>query len=133
MTNKLEWYVFSYDINSRRITKFNVFNSNRFYDGLLKIKKEMKKSPLSFEEFSKLLEGSAMYSFWAKSEYEIILSNLFCSISKDEIKRIKQVDENRHIESVNLLYQKKVDIYEQLKLNWDKFAEYVYSNIKEIK
>lgn len=56
------------------------------------------------EEVKRLLQ----YSFWAKAEYEIM---------------------------VNLLFRKeeyKIDVYEQVMLNFDLFYEYLISNWKHI-
>lgn len=130
---KLEWFVFLHDWNTNEIRQYNVFNSARFYDGLLRIKKSMKKKPLDLDDFSKELNSIAMWSFWAKCEYEIIITNLSCTIDNTEIRRLQDVDENSRVEYVNLKCHKKVDIYEQLKLNWDKFASYIFENLDKIK
>lgn len=130
---KLEWFVFLHDWNSKDIRPFNVFNSARFYDGLLRIKKSMKKKPLDFDAFSKELNSIAMYSFWAKCEYEIIITDLTCTIDNEELRRLQKVDEDSRVEYVNLACHKKVDIYEQLKLNWDKFAGYIFENLNSVK
>lgn len=110
MKNKLEWYVYVEDINKRKIEPFNVFDSGRFYKCLLALKKEMKKDNVDFDYFSSQLDKDAKYCFWAKCEYEIYLSSMF---THDDFK--------------------KVDVYAQLQLNWDKFARYVYDNIKLVK
>ena len=110
MQQKLEWYVFHENTNQKEIEPFNVFNSVRFYEYLLKLKKELKKKNETFEWFSKELKEYAMYCFWSKCEYEVIIKPLFGE--KPEL---------------------KIDIHTQLNLNWDKFARYVFDNLKLVK
>ena len=59
------------------------------------------------EKLKAEIKSWAMYCFWSKCEYEIILTSF------PERKDFKQ---------------KKVDVYQQLMLNWDSFVEYVLEN-----
>ena len=66
----IEWYVYYHDSNAQRIIKWNIFNYGSF-------KKEVDvllKEEISKEAFSERLKREAMYYFWSKCEYEIILS-----------------------------------------------------------
>lgn len=47
-----------------------------------------------------------MYYFWSKTEWEVIVSP-WVGKGGDE----------------------KIDVYDQLKLNWDKFVDYVWSEV----
>ena len=81
-----------------------------------------------------------MYFFWCKSEYEIIITELFSYITDKELdrinkereKRIQQYD-NFHGVIVNLDIGKKIDIYQQIMDNWEAFKEYLFNNYKLIK
>lgn len=108
---EFEWYVFiNDDFNGKGIGKFNVFNSVKFKRGLLDIKKRLKKNP-SLDCKSEI-EKELMYCFWGKCEYEVVIGSLF---SKD----ISDFD--------------KIDIYDQVMLNFDKFAEYVIGVLPKLK
>ena len=96
----IEWYVYYHDSNAQKIIKWNVFNHGSFKNEVNKILKEK----LSKEVFSEKLRREAMYYFWSKCEYEIIL--LPWTGRADNI---------------------KMDIYDQIMMNWDKFVDYVWS------
>lgn len=127
--NKLEYYVYTYDTNKGDFEKFNIFNSSKFYRGLTDIKAKMKKEDITFEMFNEELLHSVRYSFWGKCEYEILLVDLFCVIDRNEIERIKQTKDNMVRTSINPASSKKIDVAEQLLLNWDIFAKYVWENM----
>ncbi len=99
---KPEWYVFYENINYRRIEKYNVFDHAGFMkdcnNALVKYKND-------FPKFEDSVRHSLMYHFWSKCEWEIILSAFPPS------------------EKVR---EKKIDVYEQVMLNWDKFIGYLW-------
>ena len=89
--------------NKRSIEKINIFD----HWGLMKdCDKAFKKNRGDFEAFSKEVRGSLQYYFWSKCEYEIILTSLFV---RDRFK------------------VEKIDIYDQVMLNWDVFINYVWN------
>ena len=96
-----QWYVYVAGIGNE-IRKFNVFNSFNFDTGCRKSFKKYK-LPDQRKELEESIRGWAKYSFWSKSEYEIVLTNLFHS------ERFKE---------------KQIDVYDQLEMNWDTFIEY---------
>lgn len=69
-----------------------------------------------------------MFAYWSKVEYEMVLTDVFTSIDNNELERLKQLYD-RYNYSTNLKVEKKIDIYDQVMLNWDIFSEYVYKNI----
>lgn len=77
-----------------------MFNHGSFKNEVNKILKEK----LSKEVFFEKLRREVMYYFWSKCEYEIILSPW--TGRADNI---------------------KMDIYDQIMMNWDKFVDYVWS------
>lgn len=95
----LEWNVYYYDINKSRLETFNIFNHRGFKNAI----KEIRKKYYSMEEFKKAVKSELMYYFWSKAEWEIIISDWFG----------KQVE-------------KKIDVYDQVMLNWDRFIEWLY-------
>ena len=100
---KLDWDVYRHDINRCRMTTYNVFNHGGFIEDVKKHLKTCK----TREELAEGLKRSAMYYFWSKSEWEIILSPWI-----------------GHGEPV------KIDVYDQLRLNWDVFVDCVWDRKK---
>lgn len=98
----MEWNVFYHNMNAQEITVFNIFKHGGFMKDVEKLSKECTDK----ETFAKELKSSLMYFFWSKSEYEIIISP-WCGGRNTK--------------------DKKVDIYSQVMLNWDKFVDYVWS------
>lgn len=104
---KLEWFVFYYDFNLRCITKKNVF---AFGDDLVSdlYKAYKKKELLTRADLEAIVERWARYYYWCRAEAEVLISDIFSGE--------KAV--------------KKVDIYSQLKLNWDIFIDYIIYKMK---
>lgn len=102
----LEWNVILPNINNEQDIVFNVFRSCRFLEYLMNLKSEYKKdNTIDLKE--QIIRG-LQYAYWAKSEYEIIAKALF---GKREY---------------------KIDVYEQVKMNYDKFYDYLIANWKKI-
>lgn len=98
--------------------KFNVivhnFNKDEFeaYDVipyLVNKYKSTKDKPKTFEEFKKFIKGWAMYQWWARCEYEIVLSSW-----------------PPHEKS-----EKKWDVYMQVMLNLDVITKIVMESINK--
>lgn len=104
-----EWYVFVEDFNGKKIEKFNVFHSHRFIEGCKQAVKQYKKD-YDIAKLEKEIHSWAVYSFWAKSEYEVVITSLF----RNEI-------------------QKKIDVFDQLELNWDAFFKYILEYMNDFK
>ena len=103
----LEWNVIKYDINNKKLVKFNIFNHYSFYEDVKKLLKQYKNK----NEFAEELKKDLMYYFWCKAEYEILISGLF---SKDPNET------------------EKIDIYDQITLNYDRFVNYILDNKNEV-
>lgn len=126
---KLEWNV--YVKEQEAICVRNVFDlSSRFNDSLDKLRKEYFKSHLGdFEWFSKELKSIAMYSYWGKCEYEIGLTSWPSYVTREAVKNVEDTLSG-NIALFPKIYE-KIDVYNQLKLNWNQFAKYVFDNIKK--
>ena len=96
----IEWYVYYYDSNAQKIIKWNVFNHGTFNK---EVDKLLREKPTK-EEFIDKLKRQLMYYFWSKCQYEIILSPW--TGQADNI---------------------KIDIYDQIMMNFDRFVDYVWS------
>lgn len=104
---ELEWNVYWYDSNAHKMIIQNVFNlSVKFQRELNRIKEYY--SGWSKELFSRELNDACAYCFWSKCEHEILIGPWVGGDEKESV---------------------KIDVYHQLKLNWDKFVDYVWENI----
>ena len=99
----IEWYVYYHDSNAQKIIRWNVFNHGSFKNEVNKILQEK----LNKEIFSEKLKREVMYYFWSKCEYEIILSPW--TGRADDI---------------------KIDVYDQIMMNFDRFVDYVWQFTK---
>lgn len=100
----LYWYVFKYDINAGKIVRYNIFS----HGGFMKEVNELRDKEIDKETFEKEVNSSLMYYFWAKSEYEVVISSW----------------PNQDVDI-------KVDIYEQVKSNWNVFINYLWNELFE--
>ena len=135
VTDHLVWNVIEHDINGRKIDVFNIFEHGGFAKSLLKIKKECK----TFEEFAEQVRRNLSYYFWSKSEWEIIVTTWPPHIDAKELERLnKEREENIkkygqfRYEYVNVDIGEKIDVYDQVMLNWDQFIDYLWRNRKLI-
>ena len=97
----IEWYVYYYDVNRKKINTYNIFEHSSF-------KKEFSvllKCDLTKEVFADQLRHILMYYFWSKCEWETVLKPW--------------------VGDMNI--GRKIDVYNQVMLNWDKFVEYAYN------
>lgn len=101
----LTWYTYIYDFNAKEIKPYNVFTHVAYLRKILELYLES----TSWEDFKKEVDRWTQYYFWSKCEYELILSSW--PNKEEEI---------------------KIDIYDQLKLNWDKFINYIYLQLNLI-
>lgn len=96
----IKWYVYYHDSNAQKIIKWNVFNHGKFREEVNKLLN----TKLNKKEFSEKLRKELMFYMWSKCEYEIIISPW-----------------TGQIENI------KVDVYDQIMMNWDRFVDYVWS------
>ena len=98
------WNVWIWDFNHDALKAYDVMPI--ILTGLKSYKK--KEFPTTYEDFCEILDREAAYYFWSKCEWEMIIHG-WPAQKNDE----------------------KVDVYDQLKLNWDKFAETVWKYVQD--
>ena len=113
---------------------YNVFTHGSFREDVLKLLK----APLTKEEFAEKLRREAQYRYWAKCEWELIIAGGEPKVDHRELNRL--LDEcyfdrpkdapPMRCTHVNLYNDDKIDVYDQLCLNWDAFVDYVWSHKK---
>ena len=84
MKIKNPFYVILYEVNSRKFEKYDVMPY------LVRCYQESKKKkyiacPTTFEEFKKFVEDNSKYMYWARCEYEVILSDWPCKTLEEKI------------------------------------------------
>ena len=104
---KLKWNVYYHNINSQRIETYNIFDHRMFNEYVML---HLERTYQTKEEFSEQIESELRYYFWSKAEWEIIVSP-WCG-GKDT----KEI---------------KIDVYDQVMLNFDSFVDYVWKNKTE--
>ena len=104
--SELKWFVFVEDINGKQIRTYNIFEHKDFMEDCDDAWEDYKNKHHNFAKFYEDIDNILMYYFWCKCEWEIIISNFPPS---DSFKN------------------KKVDVYQQIKINWDKFIDYLFS------
>lgn len=103
----LEWNVYHYNINKHKIEPYNIFDHYSFREYVKKAIREH----LIKEDFIEQLKLELRYYYWCKAEWEVIITPWCGGDREDAI---------------------KIDVYDQVMLNWDKFVEYVWENRKEL-
>lgn len=97
----MEWNVFIYDINAKKICTYNIFEHQRFRDEIEALCKY--KHGIGREAFSKELKTIVSHYFWSKFEWETRISA-----------------------PLNEELNMKIDVFYQILINWDKFVDYVW-------
>lgn len=122
----LSWNVLLEDINKKEIVTYNIFKGGHYE----KIAKEIKTTVKTKEEFAEGFRIKLMSQFWCRSEYEIVVTSWPPYINKEELDRLTAEPEDAQYKTyIKLAVGKKLDIYEQLRMNWTSFIDYVWNNI----
>ena len=79
-----------------------------------------------------------MYNFWSKCEWEVVITDWPTHITVEELNRLqKELDGHTaaygnppYALSVDLRVAEKIDVYDQIMLNWDIFINYLWENLR---
>ena len=97
----MKWNVLNYNFNEKKIETFNIFRSAKFSDGI----DELRNQTWNYvEDFIEAVRSEAMYAFWSKAEYEILVGGLFAETDSD---------------------LEKISIYDQILPNIEQLARYI--------
>lgn len=102
--------VIIYDVNRKRMESYDIIPYLKICYDASKKKRSYKKTPKTFEEFKQFILAEARYQWWARCEYEIILSDWPCQQDSE-----------------------KWDVYKQVEMNIDVITEVFMKYIKETK
>ena len=100
--NHIPFNVINFEFNSK---KFETYDVMPYLVNCYKNEKKDKR-PVTFDEFKKFVEGNSMYMYWARCEYELILSDW-----------------------PNQKTHKKIDIHYQIMNNIDTVTKILMENV----
>ena len=98
------------NFNRREIETVDLFDGTYLRDAC---RKALKKSGSDMALFAEELRGALMYQYWGRCEYETVLT----SWPPDKSGEFRDM---------------KIDVYDQVALNWDAFIEYVWNRRDEL-
>lgn len=132
---KLQWNVYHFDFSNKDLHIYNVFEHRSFNNDVQEL---LKKKDITREDFAEKLRREAQYRFWAKCEWECVITGSEPHIDRREFERLmseyeecgKDVKRLWLRTSIRLADKNKIDVYEQLMLNWEQFEAYVWSHSK---
>lgn len=102
--------VITYDVNRKRMAGYDIIPYLKICYDESKKKRAHRKTPKTFEEFKQFILAEARYQWWARCEYEIVLSDW-----------------------PNMQEGEKWDVYKQVEMNIDVITEVFMEYIKETK
>ena len=97
MMKMAEYNVYYHEVNGNKIKTFNVLSENGVIHNFIK---KCRKKDMSKEEFNDVLKRECMYWYWCKCEWEVVIK-----------------------EWVGKEVEKKIDVFQQLEINWNVFSE----------
>ena len=103
----LNWYVYKENYNTKKIEIFNIFEHTRFRNEVINL---INVKNLTKEEFSYGIRSSLFDYYAFKCEYEVVITSF-----------------PYHIKDNNLTVGRKIDIYQQVMLNFKPFINYLWS------
>lgn len=147
--SSLEWWVYIEDFNNNRIEPYNIFSHYSFMESLKNIKKQFLKDKKQFMAsqgqnldewlktykdtvFAQNIKHEIMYYFWGKCEWEIILTSWPPYVEKEEIQKLSEklaANEIKYRSVVNLSFGEKIDVANQICMNYGAFIDYLWDHL----
>lgn len=132
----LTYYVYVENINKRKIEKYNVLNDT-IIDEIIERTKDF---PGDKKAFAEQVEHIMMYHYWARSEWETILTSWPPNMKPEELNKLNQEVEDTQKKygrdpytlTVSLTTAEKIDVYDQIVMNWNIFIDYAWENLKGV-
>lgn len=122
------WNVYRENFNGKCIETWNVFKHGAFKADVDRALALYREGKYDWQQFSNAIRSSAQYYFWSKSEHEVVITSWPPYIDHEEYERItREVAEygSRYYFNVEPTCAEKIDIFDQLQLNWDSFVRYI--------
>ena len=133
MNKNLIWNVIVEDFNAKDIKTFNVLSK-----GLLEKIIERTDGITDKNAFAEEVKIILKSIYWCRSEWEVVITDWPPHIAREELDRLnKELDEytNKYARepysfTINPKVGRKIDVWTQIELNWDKFIDYIWENLK---
>ena len=129
----MEWYV--YNERNGKIEPYNIFNHGSFVKYVSQYLKECETK----EEFEEHLKRELFY-FGHKCEWELVVTSWTTRMNMKELDRLN-AEREEHVKRsgkdpyslyVNPTVAEKIDIRNQVMLNWNVFVDYVWNNKEDL-
>ena len=124
------WNVYRENANTKKIEVYNIFDHASFKRDV----QEAYATCKTQKEFVEKLKRTLMYYFWSKCEWEVIITDWPTHVSVAEVERMSaeiakyeaDYGHKPYSTGVNLKVAEKIDVYNQVMLNWEAFVNYVW-------
>lgn len=124
----LEWNVYVKDMNRGEIKSYNIFHHGRF---MHEIEELIESYGGTKEDFSEQVKRTLMYYFGFKCEWETVITSWPPYITEEELDRLNtEMDRKYYSLSPRLEAAEKIDVYQQVMLNWNRFIDYLWTFVK---
>lgn len=129
----LTWKIIMEELNSRKIIFYDIFASGHWE----LVARQLKEETTSREEWENYFRLRLQSQYWSRSEYEVVVTSWPPYIKTEDIQKLSDEVAEREKTwgskplKVNIAptVGRKIDIFEQLDMNWSVFADYVWRNI----
>lgn len=130
--NKLAYYVFIENFNTRKIQKYNVLN-----DSIVSEIRKKSKGISDKKDFNEIVKSILMYHYWCRAEWEVVITSWPTYVAIDEVNKFteqimayksKFKDLPPRL-TINLTTEQKIDVYSQVELNWEIFIDYLWKEL----
>ena len=108
----MKWNVLLKDSEGAKFKSYNIFDYDAFRISI----EELFKKQYHKKQFLIELDRETHYFFWSQIEWEMIFPPM---------------DVAEH-GKYNALTWYKIDVYEQLRVNWERFAEYMWAECQKV-
>ena len=119
-----EFNVIGYNINKKEFVPYNIIP---YLVSQYKIKRD---KPKTFDEFKKFVKNESMNRWWARCEYEVILSPWpYTSSPSEKAKEENNVEAWKEHWKKHLDECKKIDVHYQVMMNLDVIAALLMNSV----
>lgn len=129
--NRMIWNVYAKRSSSPKVEVYDIFQHHDFREDVDKLIKQK----LSRAEFEEMLKRKLSYYFWGKVEWEITAAPYPTYVTYKEFDRVNdevkafilQNDRFPPRRQLDVEGAIRLDVYEQVTLNWDSFVDYIWN------
>ena len=134
MTKNLEWNVYIEDFNHKCIKTYNVLNKGIIDEILKKTEYATDK-----DTFAAAVKHVLMYHYWSRAEWEIVITDWPPHVTPSDLDKLnlevtehyKKYNSYPYAVTISPIVGKKVDVWDQVELNWKHFIDYLWRELKE--